>query len=86
MNKSFEKSARRNDDPKMALMKVITKQPGKMPVPYNQKNVLDGSYLKMIKDERKFTKAEKTFGKSGSTSSIYHGCPNLNLNALTDLF
>ena len=46
MNKSFDKSAMRNVDPQMELMKVITKQPGKMPVPYNQKNVLDGSYLR----------------------------------------
>ena len=69
-------------------MKVITKQPAKLPVPYTQQHILDGSYLKMIQDGRKFSKAEKNgFMKSGSTSSIFnHGNPNLNLNAISEAF
>ena len=71
-----------------ALMKVITKQPTKLPLPHTQAgSILDCGYLKMINDGRKSLKGNKSnFVHSGSTSSIWtHGNPNMNLMAFHDL-
>ena len=89
-NSSYDKSGIKTENLSNlgALMKVITKQPAKLPLPHTQaSSILDGGYLKMINDGRKSLKCNKSgFVHSGSTSSIFTcGNPNMNLMAFNDL-
>ena len=70
-----------------AIMKVITKQPARMPLAHQQMNVLDKGFLKALNDGRNRMKANKSSFMHSGSSSIIFGCgnPHLNLMSTQDL-